>query len=132
MIYLGIDYGSKRIGIAYSEESGSIAMPLTVLKNDKQIIENILTIVKEKKTECVVVGESKDLKGNDNPISKDIEKFKKNLEEKNIRVEYEREFFTSMHATEGGGDKIDASAAALILQRYLDRQKHKETSATFK
>lgn len=125
MKYLGIDYGSKRIGIAYSDESGSIAMPLRVLESNKMALENVLALIAEKKVECVVMGESKDLKGKDNAIAKDIKIFKTNLEEKGVRVEYEREFFTSMHV-ENKGDMLDASSAALILQRYLDRMKHKE------
>lgn len=125
MRYLGIDYGSKRIGLALSDEQGNFAMPLKVLQTGVNTIKEIGAIVKEKGVELIVMGESKDFAGKDNVIMKDIEICKGELEKAGMKVEFEREFFTSAHV-EQKGDMLDASAAALILQRYLDRKNYQK------
>src|SRR3989344_7860763 len=140
MRYLGIDFGSKRVGLALSDESGTLAFPYSVLKNDKALLFEIERIVKEQKVKLIVIGESKDFNGTDNPIAKQAEDFKKEVQAvTHKRVEYEPEFLTSVQAgrkqsrrpygSRGSGlraqqrrnnDRLDASAAAIILQSYLD------------
>lgn len=142
MRYIGIDYGTKRVGVALSDESGRLAFPHSVLKSDKTLLSKIENITKEQKVGIVVLGESKDFKGKDNLVSAKIAEFKKELEDKTGRkVEYEPEFLTSVQAarwqlrrpeaSRGSGirsknwranDMLDASAAAIILQSYLDRK----------
>lgn len=125
MRYLGIDFGSKRVGIALSDEEGTLAFPYSVLKNDKALLSEVERIVKEQKVKLIVMGESKDFKGDDNPIAKQIAEFKRVLEKTTRKkVEYEPEFLTSVQAArfQGKVEKLDASAAAIILQSYLDRQ----------
>ncbi len=124
MKYLGIDYGEKNVGIAVSDDDGNLAFAKTVLKNDKKLLENIVKIYKEENIEVVVLGESKNLDGEDNPIQKKILKFQKDLKNIKIPVILEPEFLTSAEAEriQGKNDKIDASAAALILKSYLDKR----------
>jgi putative holliday junction resolvase len=124
MRYLGIDYGSKRVGIALSDEKGEFAIPFMVLKNSKTIVSEILDIAEENKVEVMVMGESRDYKGEPNKIHESSLEFKKKLEGEGYIVELEPEFMTSMHAEklQGKHDKLDASAAALILQSYLDKK----------
>lgn len=125
MIYLAIDYGSKYIGLACSDESGSMAFPMHTVKNNKTVINIIEKICKDKNINAVVIGDSVDQNGEKNSIARDAEKFGNLIKERlNIDILYEREQFTSAHARHGGSEqkgRIDASAAALILQRYLDR-----------
>lgn len=143
MRYLGIDFGSKRVGVALSDESGTLAFPYSVLPNDKTLLSAVEQIVKEQKVKLVVMGESKDFAGKDNLIAKDAEEFRKALEKcTHKKVEYEPEFLTSVQAgrrhgrrqeeSRGTGqrardrkpnDMLDASAAAIILQSYLDRNR---------
>ncbi len=80
MKYLGIDYGEKRIGIAVSDEEGKVAFPKVVLENSAKIVEEILAKVEEYKAEAIVIGESKNYKGEDNKINPAIIKFKQSLE----------------------------------------------------
>jgi len=127
--YLGIDYGSKRVGLAFSDSEGILAFPKTVLKNDKMLLENIKNIYSREGVEGIVLGESIDSQGQPNYIMKKITPFKKQLEKGlNTLVYLEPEFMTSHHAAIGekkGEFKkniIDASAAALILQRFLDKR----------
>lgn len=127
MRLLGIDYGSKRVGLAISDEDGRLAFPYLVLKNDKTLVAEVLRIVKEQRVGEIVIGESKDFNWKDNPIAKKIAEFKRAIEKKtDKKVEYEPEFLTSVQAArwQGKTDKLDASAAAIILQSYLDRIRH--------
>jgi putative Holliday junction resolvase len=125
MIYLGVDYGKKYIGLACSDEGGIMAFPLHVLKNNKTVINIIEKICNDKLINQIIIGDSVDQKGEKNSIAEDAEKFGNLLKDKlSLPVSYEREQFTSAHARHGGSDqkgRVDASAAALILQRFLDR-----------
>ena len=123
MRYLGIDYGTKRIGVAVSDEEGRIAFPFTTIEAGRGAPSAVYALVKEKGASAVVVGESRNFKDEPNTVQEDIAQFKKDLEElAGVPVYYEREFMTSALAARSGGD--DSSAAALILQSYLDRKKH--------
>ncbi len=127
MRYLGVDFGSKRVGVALSDESGRMAFPYVVLRNDKTLLGEMERICKEQKVKLVVLGESKDFKGDANPIATQIDEFKKKVEKlTRKKVEYEPEFLTSVQAArwQGNVENLDASAAAIILQSYLDRTRH--------
>lgn len=136
MRYLGIDYGAKNVGLAVSDESGKIAFPETILanKNPADLLEKIAKICAEKNVSKIVLGESINYQRQDNEIMGEIRKFKKNLENKlNLEIILEPEWLSSMLAKRapdgqlGTGrkiarsERIDDSAAALILQTYLDR-----------
>lgn len=129
MKYLGIDYGEKNVGIAISDEEGVFAFAKTILQNDKQLLKKIAKLCQQEKIDAIVLGESKNLDGQDNLIQKKILLFKEGLEKNyNFLVYLEPEFMTSREAErlQEGVDKIDASAAALILKSYLDKQNQKK------
>jgi putative Holliday junction resolvase len=138
MKYIGIDYGTKRIGIARSDASGSIAFPLTTIAAGPRAVGEIAAIVTKEGAQKIILGESHNFKGEANKVMEDIEQFKKDLEEvAGMPVVYEAEFLSSAAAARqfegefGRGEKpsqekLDASAAAVILQSYLDRQKNKK------
>ena len=128
MRLLGIDYGSKRVGIALSDEAGEFAMPFIVLKNSRNLAKEICDIAKENKVETIILGESKDYKGKENAIHGESLNLKKDLEEMSFKVIFEPEFMTSIQAErfQGKNDMLDASAAALILQSFLDSQANKK------
>ena len=127
MKLIGIDYGSKRVGIASTDDSGEFALPRTVLPNDENLLRTVLDFIEENKIEKVVIGESKDLKGEANPIHTDIIKFANSLGEAGKEVVLHPEVYTSMEAQQiqGKTHMNDASAAALILKSYLDLQSKK-------
>lgn len=135
MRFLGIDYGAKRIGVAISDEEGVLAFPKEILVNDSSLLEKIRDMLKTENASEVVIGESIDFSGKENKIMDEIRKFVAELETKfHIPVHLEKEFMTSIEARrhknfqEQGrrlkkdNSKIDSSAAALILQRYLDKK----------
>lgn len=128
MKFLGIDYGSKRIGIACSDESGTLAFPFRVVANDAGSVDAISAIVRTEGAGEIVLGESLAQDGSDNAIMEAVREFGEQLGRKaNVPVSFEKEFFTSVEARrmQGGGAGVDASAAALILQRYLDKRANK-------
>jgi putative Holliday junction resolvase len=123
---LGIDFGSKRVGVAVSDDSATIAQPLVVLKNSKTLLSEIEQIISEQNVEAVVIGESKDFKGKNNLIMEEINDFVGQLSLVNsIPIYFEPEFLSSHQAQQlqGKNDMLDASSAAIILQSYLNRKK---------
>ena len=125
---IGIDYGTKRTGIAVSDESETLAFPHDVWETTKDLVESVAVFARERGAAAIVVGESRDLAGNPNPVAKDIEKLVDGLKAQlSIPIHYEPEFFTSQEAAriQGEGVGIDASAAALILQSFLNKKKNK-------
>lgn len=146
MRYLGIDYGTKRIGVALSDEKGKMAFAHGVIANigAEKVLAKIKKICAENLVGKIVLGKSLNYKGEPNPIMVKIEPFKTALEkETGLPVSYENETLTSAEARRPlGGErkrpptlskrkspekekqarmKIDASAAALILQSHLDK-----------
>ena len=121
---IGVDFGSKRVGIALSDEGGRMAFPQCTLENNADLVENVATLCKAELVGGVVLGRSIDSKGRLNPIMESAKAFKAALEEElSIPIEYQDEYMTSHHAAQSQErvKDIDASAAALILQRYLDK-----------
>ena|SRR3989344_9220625 len=125
MKFLGIDYGDKRVGVAVSDETGRLAFPYKVLENKGDLIVKILEIADKENVGEIVVGESLDSEGKPNAIQKDIDEFCANLKERlKLPVNMEQEFWTSVQAKSitGENEMHDASAAAIILQSFLDRK----------
>lgn len=127
---LGIDFGTKRIGVAICDENRGMALPLSVVQNDKMAISTIAKIIKEKEVVLVIIGESKDFKMVDNPIMEAVRIFENSLAiESGVEIDYEPEFLTShqAHHVQGKTKMLDASAATIILQSYLERNKSQKS-----
>ncbi len=127
MRILGIDYGSKRVGLALSNPEQTFAQPYTVIANRGDLVTNVRKIITKEGIVGIVIGESKNFKGEDNVIMKDIKIFIESLKkEVALPIFLEPEFLSSHQAQhfQGKHDLLDASAAAIILQSYLDRKKH--------
>ena len=125
MRYLGIDYGTKRVGIAVSDESGTLAFPYAILENGKSLIGEIKAICIKEQITNIVIGESVDYKGQPNLVMEEIKRFVAELHEAvAIPVVQEREFLSTRQARFFQTDKkhVDDSAAAIILQSYLDKK----------
>ncbi|MDB5224658.1 MAG: Holliday junction resolvase YqgF, putative holliday junction resolvase [Candidatus Adlerbacteria bacterium] len=134
--YIGIDYGTKRTGVAISDDTGSLAFPLTTLVTSNSLVDDIAALATEHKAH-VVIGESRDFSGAPNPVMKNIAELKAALETRGVVVHFEQELFSSALSarqfTPDGSrkanpsqEKLDASAAAVILQSYLDRNKARD------
>lgn len=124
MRYMGIDFGTKRVGVALSDSSNTFALPHSVVANTKKLLEDLNTIICDNEVEIIVLGESKNFKGKDNNVMPKIRELKEMIENKLGKyVIFEPEFLTSHQAQriQGKHKLLDAAAAALILQSYLDR-----------
>ena len=122
MRYIGIDFGTKRIGIAVSDKEGVLAFPHAVLENNEKFFERLREIAKKEGAEKIVVGVPKALSGKETAMTGEVKKFIARLKKEGFALEEQDEMFSTKivkdHARE---DMRDASAAALILQQYLDR-----------
>ena len=129
---LGIDYGEKRVGLALSDPMHMIASPYKSIPNNPALIVAIQSIMKAEIVEFVVVGLPKGMKGQKTAQTKYVNSFVENLNQNHIKVELVDERLTSISAKKAlveqgiktGHNKglIDQTAAAIILQQYLDSQ----------
>ena len=136
---LGIDYGERRIGLAISDPSGTIAQPLPTLlrrRGKRAPVTEIARIAMEHGAEAVVVGLPLDLAGDESAWSGEVREFGSKLALRaGVPVEYIDERLTSVMAERAvrslglkrsqreQKERIDAMAAVLILQSYLDRSR---------
>lgn len=126
MKYLGIDYGTKRIGIALSDESGEFAFPKMIVETEAKAIAVIQSLVVEERIGAIVLGESVAENGVQNEVFRATLRFKEKLSHvASIPIILEEEGFSTVeaHRYQIKKGNRDDSAAAIILQRYLDRLK---------
>ncbi len=126
MRYMGIDFGTKRVGVSLSDESGMMGFPHSVIPSDAKLLDALCTLAQAEGVEAIVFGESRTLEGGDNPVAKDARACAKVLEERlHIPTHFESEVFTTQEAIreQGRNELTDASAATIILNSYLSRIK---------
>ena len=125
MRYLGVDYGTKRTGVALSDADGTIAFPNEVLDGDKQTtIRALKKILSAEGAQKIIVGLPVSLQGEETKISNEVRTFAAELHrELGVPVELENEMLTTKIAGEHTErERIDAASAAIILQSYLDKK----------
>ena len=128
MRYLGIDYGTKRIGIAVSDDAGSFAFPKITLDNNAKLWPALKKMIADERAEELVVGDTRSMSGSENTVTAEADAFVARLaHETGKRVHRAREAWSSYEAAryaEAGTEHDDSSAAAIILQRFLDVLPH--------
>jgi putative Holliday junction resolvase len=125
---MGIDFGSKRVGIALSDNSHKYAFPKSVLPNNSKLVDEICKICQSESVEKIVVGDSKAYDQTPNKIMESVKLFVEDLKLKtNIPIIMHNEMMTSLEASriQGEHNLLDASAAALILKSYIDTNNNK-------
>tara|TARA_B100000809_G_scaffold9483_2_gene8980 strand:- start:1866 stop:2285 length:420 start_codon:yes stop_codon:yes gene_type:complete len=132
---IAIDYGSKRVGIAVTDELQIIASGLTTV-HSTEIIAFLEDYFSKNEVECIVVGEAKDLQNNPSESAKIIEPFVKHLSRKfkDIKIARIDERFTSKMAFQTMIDSglkkkarknkalVDEISATIILQSYMEQK----------
>ncbi len=126
MKYLGIDYGTKKVGFAQSDDDGCLAFPLMIAPNDATLLKDILELIREMKFTTVVIGESVDGNGKPNAIAKEARALGAKIENTiDVRVVFEKEWYSTVEARKQpgkeGNHEVDDQAAAIVLQRHLDK-----------
>ena len=133
MRILALDVGDKRIGVAVSDLLGILASPLIAIErtSDSKAIDAILEIADEQEAGEIVVGLPISLSGGYSDQTKSVAAFVSKLEarspvpvntadERYSTVEAERLLSQSKPQRARSRGEIDAAAAAVILQSYLD------------
>ena len=141
MRVIGLDYGSKTVGVALSDELMLTAQPLTTIHRDRptklrQTLAQIEQIIEQYDVDRIVVGWPKTLDNEEGERCEKTKEFGDMLENRTgLEIIYQDERLTTAQADgvlEQGGirkDKrkqyIDKMAASLILQNYLDTLSHR-------
>lgn len=121
---MGIDFGTKKVGIAVTNDDGTMAFPRTVVPNDDQLQATVESLIAEEGIAEVVIGHSLHTTGEANPVQAHIEAFMTDLTlSLGIPVHLEPEQYSTQAATrvQGKNEQTDASAAALILDSFITK-----------
>lgn len=125
---ISLDVGTKRIGVAAADTIVPIAMPLMTLDVDGSELEHIQQLAKSRNVETIIVGYPRNQSGEATDQTGYAEAFASKLKN-DFTIEFQDESLTSVMAEErlksdgkpySKGD-IDAMAAAIILQDYLEQ-----------
>ncbi len=136
MKYLGLDLGSRTLGISVSDNTGIIASSLKTIRHNEDysyLLEEVKKLVLELKIEAIVLGFPKNMNNTVGPKGELSLKFKQELESiLDIPVYLQDERLTTKEATDilikGNTSRknrkkvVDSLAATIILQSYLDRR----------
>ena len=123
---MGIDYGHKNVGVAFSDESGCMAFPYGVIPNDAQLFKKILALIEEKAVSEIVIGHSLNKDGKENKIHSSVEELMMQITlELGLPVHLEPEQYSTQQAIriQGKTASTDAAAAATILDSFITRKK---------
>ncbi len=124
---LGIDYGEKRIGLAISDESQTLARELDIL-SPKEFWWQVGKLISDQQISLIVLGWPLNMDGGETQKTLEVKDFKEKLEKlTEIKVEIMDERLSSQMAEHISGSKknLDSLAAQILLQNYLDKNKAK-------
>jgi putative Holliday junction resolvase len=134
--FIGLDIGEVRIGVAISDELGMIASPVQMIPRKSDVAAELRVLIERYKPSRLIVGLPKGLSGREGPQAAVTREFADALAaEVGLPLEYYDERMSSSIAEqalisqgtrrEKRKQHIDAMAAAIILQGYLDNQRWK-------
>ncbi len=126
--YLGLDWGSSKIGVALAHEETRLALAYGVLPNDSTLMDALGALFEQEEIGTVVIGVHK---SDAYQGEHEGEKLGKKIAERfQVAIEYQDEMFTSKMAQQNllskGYNQVsahdDAEAASILLQSWLDRK----------
>jgi putative Holliday junction resolvase len=132
---MGVDVGERRIGVALSDETGFLASAHTVIRSEGRARDTaaLARLATEQAVSTVVVGLPLSLSGQPGPQAEKARRFGAALAEHDLEVVFWDERLTTLEAQrylrEGGmrrakrAETLDAVAAAILLQSYLDARR---------
>ena len=139
MIILGLDYGSKTVGVAITDALGLTVLPVTTIKRDREsklrkTLAEIEALVEERKVEKIVLGLPLNMDGTEGERVEHTREFAEKLRLRvTVPIEFADERLTTMEAAEILDENgiprceqkkvIDQVAAQLILEQYLREHK---------
>ena len=133
MRVLAIDHGTKRMGIAVSDPSGMIALPLEFIPAEpfNPFLDRLKQLIQEKEVELILIGMPRNMDGSYGPAAAKVQEFVAVLKETiAVPIKTWDERLTSTQANrllvqadvkrKDRKEKVDAAAAAILLQSFLD------------
>ena len=133
---LALDIGDRRIGVAVCDELGQLARPLATITraSKREDFERVAQWVTELKVERVVAGYPRSLAGDEGPQARRVRRYAEALaaaltvpvelwDERYTTVEAEQRLLDAGRRKERDRGQLDAAAAAIILQDYLDARR---------
>ena len=139
MRYLGLDLGSRTLGISISDNTGLIASSYKTIRHNEEydrLLDEVVNIVKEKKIDGIVLGFPKNMNNTIGPKGELSKEFKEKLEKiLDIPIYLQDERLSTKSATDllitGNVRRkdrkkvVDSVAATIILQSFLDKEGRK-------
>lgn len=127
--YVALDVGEKRIGVAVGDDSVRIAVPFETIDVDGGEVEAIAEIVVKESADTIVVGYPRNQSGETTPQTQFVVNFAEKLTDLAANIVFQDESLTSVIAEQRlesynrpyKRSDIDAQAAAIILQDYLEQ-----------
>ena len=133
MRVLALDHGTVRIGVAVSDELKMLASPLEFIPAEpfEAFLQRLRQLIEEKQVELVVIGMPRNMDGSHGPAALKVREFAERLrnavtvplvawDERLSSVQAHRMLRQAGHKARQHKGKVDASAAAILLQSYLD------------
>jgi putative holliday junction resolvase len=138
--YLALDLGTKRIGIAVSDELGLTAQPVLTLetrRNSRENLRSIARLARRFSVAGIVIGNPLHLSGTESPRAAKTQALAAELgaltglpihlwDERLTTREAHRILYQAGHAREQHKPLVDQVAATLILQSFLDEKRHEK------
>jgi putative Holliday junction resolvase len=130
---VGVDPGTKRIGVAMSDSARSLAFPRPSVPAGDEAITKLVELVREESVDLVVVGRPISLNGTDTASTANADAFRDELaaqlspicviafDERLTTVSAQRQLSNAGLSARGQRDVIDSAAATVLLQSFLDR-----------
>jgi putative holliday junction resolvase len=133
MRILALDHGTKRIGVAVSDETRTIAQPLEYIPAEPfaEFLERLKKILADKEVDCLLIGMPRNMDGSYGPAAQKVEAFIavlksavavpiKTWDERLTSTMAQRAMIQGNVRRDQRKEKVDALAAAILLQSYLD------------
>ena len=133
MRILALDHGTKRIGVAVSDEMKMIATPLEYIPAAPfaDFLARLREILREKEVELILIGMPRNMDGSYGPAALKVQEFVavlkdaiaipiKTLDERLTTVQAQRFLIQGNVRRDKRKEKVDKTAAAILLQSYLD------------
>ena len=137
MRILALDHGTKRIGVAVSDELKMIASPLEYVLAEPfaDFLSRLKEIIREKEVELIIIGMPRNMDGSYGPAALKVQEFVgvlrdavaipiKTLDERLTTAQAQRFLIQGNVRREKRKEKVDKTAAAILLQSYLDTLNH--------
>jgi len=131
---LGIDFGTRRIGLSLSDPTGTLASPLPFLENTQtsEVTAKLKALILSHGVETLVIGIPRNMDGTYGPSAEKVRQFIAQIQPHlSAKIVTQDERLTTVQASRGLSQmglnqkdlrkKVDSSSAALILQQFLDR-----------